>query len=591
LKSEHFVLILRQLDTNPAATQRQLAEGAGLSLGLVNGIIKESLSLGYLEQNSERKLLLTEAGRKYLDEFKVKNAIILAAGFGSRCIPLTYETPKGLLSVCGKPMIERQIEQLNEKGITDIIIVVGYMKEHFDYLIDKYGVKLVYNAEYAVKNNIASLYCAISSLDNTYVLNSDNRMEENIFNTYEPHSWFSCIYIDGPTNEWCVTNSQKDKIKSISIGGQDSYAIVGPAYFSKSFSAKFKEYISDCYNRPGTNDYYWENVLIEQLDSLPIYMNKQTGNVREFENLEELRQFDPSYKINSNNKIMALISKVYHVPELEIKDIQPIKVGMTNRSFLFSHDNRRYIMRIPGEGTDKLIDRKNEHTVYQAIEHLNLCDEVKYSDPEAGYKITVFWDNSRVCDPLDMSDVKECMKKLREFHEMKLQVPHKFDVFERINFYESMWLEADSCFRDYKETKANVMKLQDYINSVPKELVLAHIDAVPDNFIFIKKGDESQLRLIDWEYAGMQDPHIDIAMFAVYSLYGEEQVNMLIDCYFIHKCPHNIRVKIYAYIAVCGLLWSNWCEYKRHLGVEFGEYALKQYRYAKDFYRIFNENV
>jgi thiamine kinase-like enzyme len=81
---------------------------------------------------------------------------------------------------------------------------------------------------------------------------------------------------------------------------------------------------------------------------------------------------------------------------------------------------------------------------------------------------------------------------------------------------------------------------------------------------------------------------VDIAMFAVYSLYNREQIDALIDCYFTDGCPDITRVKIYAYIAVCGLLWSNWCEYKRHMGVEFGEYALRQYRYAKDFYRIFS---
>ena len=83
----------------------------------------------------------------------------------------------------------------------------------------------------------------------------------------------------------------------------------------------------------------------------------------------------------------------------------------------------------------------------------------------------------------------------------------------------------------------------------------------------------------------MQDPHVDIAMFAIYSLYDKEQTDSLIDIYFEGKCDIETRAKIYAYVAVCGLLWSNWCEYKRNLGVEFGEYSLRQYRYAKDYYK------
>ena len=99
------------------------------------------------------------------------------------------------------------------------------------------------------------------------------------------------------------------------------------------------------------------------------------------------------------------------------------------------------------------------------------------------------------------------------------------------------------------------------------------------------------MQLTDWEYAGMQDPHVDIAMFCIYSLYDRKQVDHLIDIYFDHNCSEEVRTKIYCYIAICGLLWSNWCEYKAHLGVEFGEYSLRQYRYAKDYYRYAVERM
>ena len=89
----------------------------------------------------------------------------------------------------------------------------------------------------------------------------------------------------------------------------------------------------------------------------------------------------------------------------------------------------------------------------------------------------------------------------------------------------------------------------------------------------------------------MQDPHVDLAMFCIYSLYNKEEVDQLIDLYFVEGCKNEDRIKIYCYIAVCGLLWSNWCEYKRSLGIEFGEYSLRQYRYAKEYYRIVQEEL
>jgi len=585
MKPYQFVNICSALAKNPALSQRELSALGKLSVGSVNSAIKEYLECGFL-QSSGRGLLLTQKGKAELDKYKVKNAVILAAGFGSRCVPLTFETPKGLLKVYGQPMIERQIEQLAQRGITEIVIVVGYKKESFDYLIDKYGLKLVYNKEYSTKNNLSSLHCALNYLDNSYILMSDFWIEENIFNTYEPHSWYSCINYEEKSNEWQVESTATGRIKSISIGSNGGYVLIGPAFFSAEFSAKFKKLLSGYYNHPGTEDFYWEHILIDHLSSLKIYMNKQTGNVHEFENLEELRRFDPSYNEASNSKIMQAIAGCFGVSESEITDIEPIKEGMTNRSFTFMYNNNKYIMRIPGEGTDMMIDRKQEFDAYQAILPLDICDDIIFIDPQSGYKITRYWKNSRVCDPLNFNEVKSCFAKLREFHEKRLSVAHKFDVFERIEYYQSLWLEKESCFIDHAKTKSDIMSLKPYIDSLEVVESLAHIDSNHDNFLFVN----DEIRLVDWEYAGKQDPHIDIAMFAVYAMYdSKEQIDRLIDLYFVEGCPRETRLKIYAYVAMCGFLWSNWCEYKRQLGVEFGEYALRQYRFAKDYYKIFNE--
>lgn len=153
------------------------------------------------------------------------------------------------------------------------------------------------------------------------------------------------------------------------------------------------------------------------------------------------------------------------------------------------------------------------------------------------------------------------------------------------------WNGAPSIYKDYEKTKMKILSLRHYIDSHVTEKVLTHIDAVPDNFLFINKNGMEEVRLIDWEYAGMQDPHVDVAMFCIYALYNKYQVDQLISAYFTEGCNDAIRIKIYCYIAVCGLLWSNWCEYKRNLGVEFGEYSYRQYSYAKEYYRIVQEKI
>ena len=247
-------------------------------------------------------------------------------------------------------------------------------------------------------------------------------------------------------------------------------------------------------------------------------------------------------------------------------------------------------MRIPGEGTSELINRRQEAAVYQTIKDKGISDEIVYINPDNGYKITRFIDDARVCDADNVSDLKLCMDKLRLFHSMGLKVDHEFDIFGQMEYYETLWNGRPSLYRDYEQTKSNVLKLKNIIDRLPKKHSLTHIDANADNFIISRDEQGKDVAsLIDWEYAGMQDPHVDLAMFCIYSMYDREQTDRLIDIYFEGNTQEDVRTKIYCYIAVCGLLWSNWCEYKSIQGVEFGEYSLAQYRYAKEYYRIVEE--
>lgn len=283
---------------------------------------------------------------------------------------------------------------------------------------------------------------------------------------------------------------------------------------------------------------------------------------------------------------IAVIEEVFGINAGEITNIEVLKKGMTNRSFIFECRAENYIMRIPGEGTEELINRQDEAEVYSVINGTGICDDNIYLNPQNGYKITKFIKNSRTCDPLDEEDVKKCMAKLREFHEKRIIVSHTFDLFTQIEKYEKLRGKEKSFYKDYLKTREKIFSLREYIDKNKCPYVLTHIDAVPDNFLFDLENGQEKLYLIDWEYAGMQDPHVDIAMFCIYAMYDRKRIDQTIDFYFGEKADRNVRTKIYCYIAVCGLLWSNWCEYKRTLGVEFGEYSLRQYRYAKEYYEI-----
>ena|GEM_PF-6531907 len=158
--------------------------------------------------------------------------------------------------------------------------------------------------------------------------------------------------------------------------------------------------------------------------------------------------------------VIRVICRALEAKEKDVTDITVLKKGMTNRFFLFTCKGKKYIMRIPGEETDQLINRRQEAAVYQTIDGKHICDDIAYINPGNGYKITEFLEGARLCDPSNYEDVKKCMRRLRSFHEMKLKVNHEFDIFGQMEFYETLWEGATSIYKDYEKTKANVLSLK-----------------------------------------------------------------------------------------------------------------------------------
>lgn len=575
--------ILNNLIKEPFINQRILAAQTGHSLGIVNRSIKELISEGYLDE----EIRPTEKALCEAKEKAPKNAIILAAGFGMRMVPINTETPKGLLEIKGERLIERTIRQLHEVGITEIYVVVGFMKEQYEYLIDEYGVDLIVAPDYATKNNLHSLKTAADHLSNSYIIPCDIWCEKNPYSRNELYSWYMVSDLVDDDSTVRVNRKQELVVQKEQAGGN---AMIGICYLLETEAEIVRERLEELGRDSRYDGAFWEETLYRKDRMIVTARVVHAADAVEINTYEQLREID-SDSSQLQTDAIQVICEALGAQQDEVTNITVLKKGMTNRSFLFSCKNKKYIMRIPGEGTDQLINRRQEAAVYQTIAGRKICDEIAYINPENGYKITEYLEGARVCDAENEEDLQKCMKKLREFHGQKLRVDHSFDLFGQMEYYESLWEGTPSAYKDYEKTKDHVLQLKDYIEENAGEQVLTHIDAVPDNFLFVQENGKEEIRLIDWEYAGMQDPHVDIAMFCIYSLYKKEQVDHLIDLYFEGNCDERTRIKIYCYIAVCGLLWSNWCEYKRKLGVEFGEYSLRQYRYAKDYYKIVQQEL
>lgn len=552
-------------------SQRELAEQLSVSLGKVNQIISNLKQEEFIDDNNN----ITLKTKNYFKNHHPQNAVILAAGYGMRMVPINTEEPKGLLEVKGETLIERLIKQLHEVGVQDIKVVVGFMKEHYEFLIDKYNVKLVVNSHYKDWNNIYSLFLVKDDISDTYILPCDVWFEKNPFSTIEDESWYLFGEEQVPGSNWQVKNNEKVRFNS-SKGNK----MIGLAYLNEMQGKNISKLLEKSIEEK-QHTFFWEDVLENKKKFLLKGKLISDDSHAEINSYEQLLDLD-SGSTHLKNDAIEIIENILKVNKKDIHNIHTLKKGMTNRSFIFTVNNKRYIMRIPGEGTDKLIDRREEYDVYQRVKKEPYTEKILYLNPDSGYKISEFLENTRNSDANNIQDVKKSMSVLRKFHNQNYQVDHTFDLWKQIDFYESLRKTA-SAYRDYEEIKDRVLKLKPFIEDNVTKWSLCHIDANYDNFLIDKNNN---VFLIDWEYAGMQDTDLDIAMYAIYAGYTKEKIDQLINIYYENKVSNNLRYKIYAYVAVGGLLWSNWCEYKQSLGLDFGEYSLAQYRYAKEYSKL-----
>jgi CTP:phosphocholine cytidylyltransferase-like protein len=247
-----------------------------------------------------------------LKDSTVTNAIIMAAGFSSRFSPLSQICPKGLLPVKGEVLIERQIRQLQEANIHDIYLVVGYKKELFYYLKDKFQIHIIENTEYTERNNNSSIYAARDYLDNSYICSADNYFLENVFSSTEPHAYYSARYACGSTPEYCLQTDENGRITDVTIGGANSWYMFGHVYFDRNFSRQYRTFLEEEYNWPETKQAYWEHIFMHHLHELSMYIKKFDDSIiQEFDTLEDLKAFDPFYREHTTEELITYLKQKY----------------------------------------------------------------------------------------------------------------------------------------------------------------------------------------------------------------------------------------------------------------------------------------
>ena len=269
---------------------------------------------------------ITELGLSALEKYKVDNAIIMAAGFSARCMPLSSAMPKGLFRVKGEVLIEREIRQLKEAGVENIIIVTGYMHEKFEYLREKYGVKLLLNQDFDKYNNMSSLYVAQNYMGNSYILSCDNYYEENVFHKYVYAPYTSSVYSEAFCDEYCITGVDGDGcITGVHRGGDRAWYTIGDAYYDRDYSGTFVSIMNREWDHLSVRNMMTDDFHIAHIKDLRLRQVKRPDNsIFEFDTLEEFKAFDPQFgafmeeNLDGANEVIKMFSKYAQVESYRV---------------------------------------------------------------------------------------------------------------------------------------------------------------------------------------------------------------------------------------------------------------------------------
>lgn len=276
-------------------SQRDISKETKLSLGTINKVISELLENKLIDKENA----ITQNGLKVLEPYRVKRAIFLAAGFGSRLVPITLNTPKPLVLVNGKRIIETLLDAVVKAEIEEIYIVTGYLSEQFEILKKKYPqIKFVENNMYNEANNISSAYLVRNLIKNAYVLESDLYLyNPKLIRKYEYHSNFLGYYVDR-SDDWCI-EVKNGIITKEKVGGINCYQMVGISYYDENDGQNIEKDMEEVFKSPGGKEKYWEQVILDICKkNYNIYLREcQKEDIIEIDTFNELKAIDKTYDV------------------------------------------------------------------------------------------------------------------------------------------------------------------------------------------------------------------------------------------------------------------------------------------------------
>lgn len=279
-------------------------------------------------------------------------------------------------------------------------------------------------------------------------------------------------------------------------------------------------------------------------------------------------------------RVLRLLGEIF--PGKDVSGAEIVRIGgMSNKNFRIGFEGKRYVLRVPGNGSEGMVDRRNEE--YNALVgcRLGVNPAIRYFDSRTGIKLADYVDRAETLDA-DSIRLPDNLRKVAaiygRIHRSPEPLNNAFNLFREIEKYDLLVQKNHAVMYEGWDTfKPRVMALEQRLSRLGAELCPCHNDAVPENFI---KAPDGTLYLIDWEYSGMNDPMADFAALFLESGFPEEDRAFFLDTYYPEGIPPGAGERILCYEILWDTLWAQWTVIKEACGDDFGDYGIGRFRRA-----------
>ena len=600
--------ILMKINKHPGINQRTLANISRLSLGKVNALVENIEQNGFIKKEikgREHRYFITDKGLAFLEQTvqeskealidlhtdshsKLKTAVILAAGRNTNFIQ-----PVCLQYIGNQTVIERMIQQLKLLEINKIIVVGGYQIESlYERLSD--DVLIIKNEDYKWTGTMASLSKIAPYLNEDFLLiESDIVVETNGLKELIEDPNRDCVLItaeSGSGDEAFVEirNHRLFKIsKDIAQLNRIDGEMIGICKLSYEYFTKMMKFYQENQN-PYLN---YEYLMLDVAQTYKLGYNK-IDNLLWHEIDEQchlnLVQSTLMKRIHKKEKMLhleslkVLVSECLNIDMKQIKQIAAIG-GMTNKNYKVMIDDQNYVLRVPGNGTEKMISRVDEIKNAAFAHEIGVDADLIYFNEQTGIKISKFIEDAQTLSPEGAKKpyvMKKICQLLNQLHQCGREMENEFNVYEKIESYEQLLNELKGeYYEDYQLVKQQVLQLKELMDDLQINLVPCHNDTLAENFI---KDKHDQYYLIDWEYAGMNDPMWDVAAHCLENGFNSDEEELFLKTYFKQEPKRSYKTRVLVNKIYQDFLWSLWTKVKEASGDDFGDYGIERYNRAKE---------